>query len=85
MGLRRPFYGALRASKAKEAKVNTDRMLRRAQVLERVGLGRSSLYAMMAHGAFPRPVRIGQRAVAWSERSITDWIASRPVSTGGMM
>jgi len=53
------------------------RMLRRPEVEARTGLSRSSLYAMMSRGTFPRPKRIGQRAVAWSEDEIENWLATR--------
>lgn len=53
------------------------RMLRRPEVEARTGLSRSSLYAMMSRGTFPRPKRIGQRAVAWSEDEIENWLTTR--------
>lgn len=52
--------------------------LRRRAVEATTGLSRSSIYAMMDTGEFPRPVRIGKRAVAWPESTITAWLASRP-------
>ncbi|MBT0958916.1 AlpA family transcriptional regulator [Alphaproteobacteria bacterium KMM 3653] len=54
--------------------------LRRPAVEAATGLSRSSLYAMMDTGDFPRPVRIGKRAVAWPESAVTAWLASRPVA-----
>lgn len=53
------------------------RMLRRPEVESRTGLSRSSLYAMMSRGTFPRPKRIGLRAVAWSEDEIENWLTTR--------
>ena len=53
------------------------RMLRRPEVESRTGLSRASLYAMMSRGTFPRPKRIGQRAVGWSEDEIENWLAAR--------
>lgn len=58
----------------------TERHLRRPAVQTATGLSRSSLYAMMATGDFPRPVRIGKRAVAWRESTIEAWLASRPTA-----
>jgi prophage regulatory protein len=60
-------------------------LLRRPEVLNRVGLSRSSMYNYIALGSFPRPIKIGRRAVAWHADSIDRWIASRPLSTGGMI
>lgn len=53
------------------------RMLRRPEVEARTGLSRSSLYAMMSRGMFPRPKRLGLRAVAWSEDEVENWLATR--------
>ncbi|MEN8750980.1 AlpA family transcriptional regulator [Marivita sp.] len=60
----------------------TQHHLRRPQVEEATGLSRSSIYAMMDAGDFPRPVRIGKRAVAWPQSAIEDWLVNRPTSTG---
>lgn len=59
-------------------------LLRRQQVIERVGLSRSSIYSYMSQNLFPRPIKIGARAVAWDVNAINEWIASRPMSVGGM-
>ena len=55
----------------------TERILRRPEVEARTGLSRSTLYAMMAEGAFPKPVQLGKRAVGWPERAIAEWLESR--------
>jgi prophage regulatory protein len=52
--------------------------LRRPAVEAATGLSRSSLYAMMGSGDFPRPIRIGRRAVAWPESAVLAWLADRP-------
>ena len=62
-----------------------NKLLRRQQVIDRVGLSRSTLYNYMSNNLFPRPLRIGVRAVAWSEAAINQWIADRPLSAGGMI
>lgn len=56
---------------------STYRVLRRREVEQRVGMARSSLYAAVARGEFPRPVKLGGRSVAWIEREIAEWIAAR--------
>jgi prophage regulatory protein len=52
-------------------------ILRRKQVEERCGLSRSAIYASMARDDFPRPVRIGRRAVGWYLSDINLWLNSR--------
>jgi prophage regulatory protein len=50
------------------------KLLRLAAVKEITGLSRSSIYA---DPDFPRPVKIGPRAVAWVEQEISEWVAAR--------
>lgn len=54
---------------------------RRPAVEEKTGLSRSSIYELMDRDLFPRPIRIGRRAVAWRESDIEAWLASRPIAT----
>ena len=58
------------------------RLLRLGDVLVRSGLSRSTVYRQMAEGAFPRPLKVGVRAVRWREAEIEDWLASRPRAAG---
>jgi prophage regulatory protein len=53
------------------------RILRLPTVMRVTGLGRSTIYRMIAGDKFPRPVRIGERAVAWRESDVADWSESR--------
>ena len=59
----------------------SDRLLRRRQVDEITGLGRSSTYRLMQSGAFPWPVRVGPAPVSWRASDITGWLESRPVAS----
>lgn len=52
-------------------------LLRMPQVRGRTGLSRSTIYAMIARGEFPQPVRLGANSVAWPEADISSWIAAR--------
>jgi prophage regulatory protein len=45
-----------------------------------VGFKPWNIYRLIREGNFPRPVRLGQRAVAWRESDISDWIDSREVT-----
>ncbi len=59
----------------------TERILRRREVEARTGLSRSTLYAQMSDGAFPKPVRLGKRAVGWPDSDIDEWLESRETAT----
>lgn len=52
-------------------------ILRRPAVQAAVGLSTSTIYAMMAEGTFPKPIRLGKRAVGWPESSIREWLSAR--------
>lgn len=53
------------------------RMLRLPEVMKRVGLSRSSLYAMAQAGTFPKQRRLTPKSVAWLEDEVETWISSR--------
>lgn len=53
------------------------RVLRRPAVEEITGLARSSIYALMKKGEFPKAVRLTEKAVAWREAEIVEWLQSR--------
>ena len=57
--------------------VAIDRLLRRPEVEALTGLARATIYQRMALGDFPRPVKIGIRAVAWPQSVIEKWIETR--------
>jgi len=47
--------------------------LRRKKVEEITGLSRSSIYAQMADGTFPKNITIGAKGVRWVESEIAAW------------
>jgi prophage regulatory protein len=54
-----------------------DRVMRRKEVEEATGLKRSSLYAAIAAGQFPRQIRLTHKSVGWLESEILGWIRAR--------
>jgi prophage regulatory protein len=56
-------------------------VLRRRQVETRTGLGRSSIYALIAEGQFPAPIRLSANTVGWLEHEIDAWISGRAKAT----
>lgn len=54
-----------------------EKHLRLPAVIDVTGLSRSTIYAMMSEGNFPRPVPLGKRLVAWPESVISKWLAAR--------
>jgi len=52
-------------------------ILRLRQVKQRCGLGRSTIYARVRDGTFPRPIDLGPNSVGWLCHEIDDWLAER--------
>ncbi len=52
-------------------------LLRRRDVSAMTGLPRSTLYAAVKAGTFPKSVAIGKRSVAWRSDEIEAWISQR--------
>ena len=53
------------------------RILRLPEVLERIGLKRSTLHRRRRVGEFPQPVKLGganSRAVGWFEGDVDAWM-----------
>lgn len=46
-------------------------------VLGRIGMRRSWLFAAVATGNFPKPLKLGRRAVGWRSQDIDQWIEDR--------
>ena len=47
------------------------------EVSRRVCLRKTAIYKMMRSAAFPRPVKLGEKAVRWSVAEIETWQRSR--------
>lgn len=59
----------------------TPLLLRMPTVMRMTGLGRSTIYRLVAERKFPSPVRLGPRAVAWRRSDLDQWSESRPAVT----
>ena len=55
--------------------------LRLQAVIRVTGLSRSTLYRLIADKQFPRPVRLGPRAVAWRRTDVEASGEARPLTT----
>lgn len=56
---------------------SNDPLLRIAEVRSMTRRSTSRIYADMSANVFPRPIRIGARAVAWRESELVAWLAQR--------
>lgn len=54
----------------------TIKLLRQREVQAMTTIPRSTLYAKVANGTFPKPVKLGERAAAWRESDVIAWMES---------
>ncbi|WP_103763177.1 helix-turn-helix transcriptional regulator [Roseovarius confluentis] len=57
----------------------TDKILRCREVQQAIGLSRSTIYRMIERGDFPRPQKLGLRAIGWRQSAIDGWLNARAV------
>lgn len=55
----------------------TSKICRLPKVEEMTGRRRSAIYREIQEGRFPRPVKLGPRAVGWLEEEVQAWIMAR--------
>jgi len=53
------------------------RMLRLPDVMQKTGLSRSQIYRLISLGTFPTQVQLAERACAWIEDEIEQWLLAR--------
>lgn len=59
-----------------------EQILRCTDVIGRTGLSRSTIYEKMQRGDFPKPRKLGLRAVGWRESDIELWLERLPIQGG---
>jgi prophage regulatory protein len=47
------------------------------QLMNKVPLGKSTIYAYVKAGKMPAPIKLGDRAVGWIESEIDAWLKER--------
>ena len=52
----------------------THTILRLPNVKASTGLSRSTIYLRISQGTFPKPVKLGGRAVGWVQTEVQEWL-----------
>ncbi len=55
-------------------------LIKLSRVIEKTSLSKTHIYTTPG---FPKPVKIGERAVAWIESEVDEWIAARIAESRG--
>jgi len=59
------------------------KFLRLPQVKSTTGLSKSSIYARISEGTFPKQISLGPRLVVWVESDIQNWITEQVSAARG--
>jgi len=60
-----------------------EKLLRLPQVKETTGLSKSTIYASISEGTFPKQIPLGPRLVVWVESDIQNWISEKVSAARG--
>ena len=61
--------------------MNNVKIIRRPEVESITGLSRSSIYAKMENGTFPKGIKLSERSVGWLEHEVQEWLKNRVSAT----
>jgi prophage regulatory protein len=59
------------------------KFLRLPQVKQTTGLSKSTIYARITEGTFPKQIPLGPRLVVWVESDIQNWISEQVSAVKG--
>jgi prophage regulatory protein len=75
----RPLGGRIRAmadepDRSEKPQVDDpSRLVRLRELVNIVGLSRSSIYRLVSNGTFPQPIKLSERATAWRMADVRAW------------
>jgi len=58
-------------------KIERQKIIKLPRVKEITTLSRATIYRQMDIGKFPKQVKLAERACAWVEQEVLDWLDSR--------
>jgi prophage regulatory protein len=67
----------------KSMNIMQQKLLRLPQVKSITGLSKSTIYARISDGTFPKQIPLGPRLVVWVEADIQKWIAEQVAAARG--
>ena len=61
----------------------SQKLLRLQKVKQTTGLSKTTIYARIAEGNFPKQIPLGPRLVVWVESDIQNWISEQVSAARG--
>lgn len=52
-------------------------LIKISEVSNRAGICKSYIYKLISQNRFPRPVKVGSRAIAFVESEVDEWVDAR--------
>ncbi|MCW1971437.1 UNVERIFIED_ORG: prophage regulatory protein [Pantoea agglomerans] len=52
-------------------------LIRMSETTRRTGYGKAWIYRLISQNKFPKPIKIGSRAIAFVESEVEEWIEQR--------
>ena len=50
---------------------------RLSQLKQQLSVSRSSIWAWVKQGTFPKPIKLGKNCTAWNAEEVNTWVQSR--------
>ena len=57
--------------------MTSNTILRLPQTIEKTGLSRSTIYALLSRGEFVTKIKLSPRTIGFLESELNDWLAAR--------
>jgi len=66
-----------------ESNMQNKTISRLPKVIQKTGLSRSTIYALLSRGEFPKPIKLSPRTIGWLESDIDAWLDARIANCKG--
>ena len=64
--------------------MQSNNIIRLPRTIQKTGLSRSTIYALLSRGEFPKQIKLSPRTMGWLEGDIELWIDSLKSSGGAL-
>ena len=64
--------------------MQSNNIIRLPRTIQKTGLSRSTIYALLSRGEFPKQIKLSPRTMGWLEGDIDLWIDSLKSSGGSL-
>jgi prophage regulatory protein len=62
---------------------NEIKFYRLSQLKQQLSVSRSSIWAWVKEGSFPKPIKLGKNCTAWNAEDVHAWVEKRTLLSSG--